>query len=663
MNAAEGKLGLLTFHNFPSPIARIMVKRWSLLALFRAVVIIQLDLSTESYCLAFTTRSTVSHVHDFSSPAVQFQIQKFYGTARWMSATTMEEESSSTTMEPTDADTMDFRAPQSAIDQRRNIAIISHPDSGKTTMTEKLLLYGGAVQQAGAVRQKANQRATQSDFMQMEQERGISISSTVMNFDYNGYSIRLMDTPGHNDFSEDTYRALAAADNALMLLDGAKGLEPQTRKLFEVCRLRNLPLFTFVNKMDRPALSPYQIMDQIEAEFNLETHPIFWPIGDGDRFKGVLDRMTNTVLLYTKAEQRGQKASVQKVPLSNTDTLKALINDKELFEKLLEDAEILEELVPPLDMDRVIAGSVSPLFFGSAMTNFGVEQFLAKFCDMGTKPVGRFMEAIVQQSKDEGTMTHAKQINPEYEEFTGFVFKTQANLDPKHRDRLAYVRIVSGVYRKGMKVGHSRSKSNKRYNLATAQALFGSDRTSIDIAYPGDVIGINNPGNFAIGDTLYTGNTRIVFPGIPSFSPEKFAYIRAPNPSDYKSFRKGIDQLLDEGAVQALRQRNDDGGGPLMLAAVGQLQFEVVQARLKQEYNVESVMEPLGYNIARWADAGWEAVDKADAAGKLFGILIVQDRWKRPVLLFRNDWKASSVAEEEKYLDLKPWSQPPAVDS
>jgi peptide chain release factor 3 len=557
---------------------------------------------------------------------------------------------------------LNFRAPQSAIDQRRNIAIISHPDSGKTTMTEKLLLYGGAVQQAGAVRQKANQRSTQSDFMQMEQERGISISSTVMNFDYNGYSIRLMDTPGHNDFSEDTYRALAAADNALMLLDGAKGLEPQTRKLFEVCRLRNLPMFTFVNKMDRPALSPYQIMDQIEAEFNLETHPIFWPIGDGDRFKGVLDRTTDTVLLYTKADQRGQKASVQQIPITDTETLQKLINDQELYDKLIEDAELLSELVPPLDMDRVMAGSVSPLFFGSAMTNFGVEQFLAKFCTMGTKPVGRMMETMVQ-SKDSSDLTTVTQIHPEFEEFTGFIFKTQANLDPRHRDRLAYVRIVSGVYRKGMKVGHSRSKSNKRYNLATAQALFGNDRTSIDIAYPGDVIGINNPGNFAIGDTLYTGNTRIAFPGIPSFSPEKFAYIRAPNPSDYKSFRKGIDQLLDEGAVQALRQRNDDGGGPLMLAAVGQLQFEVVQARLKQEYNVESIMEPIGYTIARWADAGWEAVDKADKDGKLFGIMIVQDRWKRPVLLFRNDWKASSVAEEEIYLKLKPWSQPPIMDA
>lgn len=544
-----------------------------------------------------------------------------------------------------------YQAPPAEIERRRNLAIISHPDSGKTTMTEKLLLYGGALQQAGAVRQKAEQRATQSDFMEMEKERGISISSTVMNFDYEGLRVNILDTPGHQDFSEDTYRALAAADNAVMLLDAAKGLEPQTRKLFEVCRMRNLPLFTFVNKMDRPALTPYEIMDQIEEEFGLETHPILWPIGDGDRFKGVLDRTTNTVHLYTKPTTRGGKAEVTQVPMSDEDKLQELIADEELFGKLLEDQEILEELIPPLDMERVLSATQSPLFFGSAMTNFGVQLFLDKFCDMGTKPMGRVAAAA---EEEEGDM-----IGPTHEEFTGFVFKTQANLDPKHRDRLAYVRVVSGVYEKGMKVGHSRSKPAKRYNLAQAQALFGSDRSSVEVAYPGDVIGINNPGNFAIGDTLFTGSNKVAFPGIPSFSPEKFAYIRSPNPSDYKAFRKGMDQLLDEGAVQALRQRNDDGGGPLMLAAVGQLQFEVVQARLQNEYKVESLMEPLGYTLARWVDGGWDAVDKADADGKLFGIMIVQDRWKRPVLLFRNDWKAASLQEEEAHLELKPWSQPP----
>lgn len=563
----------------------------------------------------------------------------------------------------------DFKAPDTEIDRRRNLAIISHPDSGKTTMTEKLLLYGGAIQQAGAVRQKAQQRSTASDFMEMEKERGISISSTVMNFDYNSLRINILDTPGHQDFSEDTYRALAAADNAVMLLDAAKGLEPQTRKLFEVCRMRNLPLFTFVNKMDRPALTPYEIMDQIEEEFGLETHPILWPIGDGDRFKGVLDRLSDIVHLYQKPTKRGGKAEVIEVPITDKEKLEELIADDELFGKLMEDYELLGELLNPLDMERVMAADQSPLFFGSAMTNFGVQLFLDKFCDMGTKPIGRHAvkrDDTPKKKKKSETVEEEEEeteiITPQDDDFTGFIFKTQANLDPKHRDRLAYIRVVSGTYKKGMKVGHSRSKAGKKYNLAQAQALFGNDRESVDRAYPGDVIGINNPGNFAIGDTLYTGTAKIAFPGIPSFSPEKFAYIRNPNPSTYKAFQKGIDQLLDEGAVQALRQRNDDGGGPLILAAVGQLQFEVVQARLETEYGVESKLEPIGYTLARWADGGWDAVDKADKDGKLFGLMIVQDRWQRPVLLFRNDWKAQAVTNEEDYLQLKPWSKPPSFD-
>jgi len=441
-----------------------------------------------------------------------------------------------------------------------------------------------------------------------------------------------------------------------------EGLEPQTRKLFEVCRMRQLPLFTFVNKLDRPAMSPYEIMDQIQGEFGLETHPILWPIGDGEQFKGVLDRLENVVHFYQKPTVRGGKAEVIQVPLEDTKKIEDLIDDSELFEKLMEDSELLNELMEPLDIDRVLAGDQSPMFFGSAMTNFGVQLFLDKFCKMGTKPIGRIAAAKGEGLKLKDFENTETLIPPEYEEFTGFVFKTQANLDLRHRDRLSYLRIVSGVYEKGMKVSHNRSKPGKKYNLAQAQALFGSDRSSVELAYPGDVIGINNPGNFAIGDTLFTGNAKVAFPGIPSFSPEKFSYIRSPNPSDYKSFRKGINQLLDEGAVQALRQRNDDGGGPLLLAAVGQLQFEVVQARLQNEYRVESTMEPLGYSLARWVDGGWDAVDKADQDGKLFGIMITQDRWKRPVLLFRNDWKAAALAEEEKYLKLKPWSEPPSFE-
>ena len=291
-----------------------------------------------------------------------------------------------------------------------------------------------------------------------------------------------------------------------MLLDAAKGLEPQTRKLFEVCRMRQLPLFTFVNKMDRPALSPYEIMDQIEAEFGLETYPILWPIGDGDRFKGVLDRMNNVVHLFDRGDRKS-KADVQQVPMDDLETLEEIIDDEELFDKLLEDQEMLDELINPLDMERVIAGEQSPLFFGSAMTNFGVQLFLDKFCDMGTKPGGRLAtireevkgKKAKEAANNEGDDEPNEMISPDYGEFSGFVFKTQANLDPKHRDRLAYVRIVSGSFKKGMKVGHSRSKQGKKYNLGQAQTLFGSDRESIEVAFPGDVIGINNPGNFAIG--------------------------------------------------------------------------------------------------------------------------------------------------------------------
>ncbi|GMI29266.1 hypothetical protein TrCOL_g13667 [Triparma columacea] len=521
-------------------------------------------------------------------------------------------------------------------------------------MTEKLLLHGGAIQQAGAVRQKGEQRRTASDFMQMEQDRGISISATAMSFDFGSHKINVLDTPGHQDFSEDTYRALAAADNALMLVDAAKGLEPQTRKLFEVCRMRGLPIFSFCNKMDRPALAPMEIMDQIEEEFGLETHPIVWPIGDGDRFKGLLDRMTNEVILYDKAEKRGQRATVERISFEDKDAVKAAIGDDELFDQLVEDEEVLEGLLPPLDRERILAGTQSPLFFGSAISDFGVDRFLEYFVDFGSIPATR--TAVFDDDIDnEDSVTAA------HPEFTGFVFKMQANLDPNHRDRLAYVRVVSGRYEKGMKVKHSRSKSNKMYNLAAAQALFGQNRESIEEAFPGDVIGINNPGLFAIGDTLYTGNQKVSFPGIPAFSPEKFAYITNPNPSTYKSYSKGLDQLLDEGAIQMLRQRGDDGGGPIILAAVGQLQFEVVLARLLDEYKVEAKLEPISYSIARWAEGGWGAVDSADADGKLFGTLIVQDRWGRPVVLFRNDWKARDVEEEEKELGLKPYSLPPQI--
>jgi len=548
-----------------------------------------------------------------------------------------------------------FRAPKSEIDRRRNFAIISHPDAGKTTLTEKLLLFGGAIQDAGAVKARADQRKATSDWMEIEKQRGISVTSTVLSFEYKlqeaRYHLNLLDTPGHADFSEDTYRTLAAADNCVMLIDAAKGIEDRTRKLFEVCRMRKLPIFTFTNKMDRPSLTPFEIIDQLEKEFNLECVPMNWPIGDGDSFQGVLDRATSKVHLFIRGDRK-KKVSANILSLDDPELVEVI--GEELYEKLLEDIDMLDGLITAPDMERIHSGDQTPLFFGSAMTNFGVELFLQTFLQYAQKPPARTARMDTTESVEENHI-----ILPGSDDFTGFVFKLQANLDPRHRDRMAFIRVCSGTFRKGMKVGHSRMK--KSINLSSAQSLFAQDRESIEEAFPGDVIGIHNPGHFAIGDTIFTGNKRITYPGIPSFSPEKFAYIRNPNPSSYKKFQKGITELLDEGAVQMLRDRGDDGNGSPMLAAVGQLQFEVVEYRLEHEYGVESKWESLGFTMARWVGGGWDAVDRAEKDGKLFGVHIAKDRWERPVLLFRNPWKVTQLQGEVDFLDLIPWSMPPVL--
>jgi len=557
-----------------------------------------------------------------------------------------------------------FRAPQDEIDRRRNFAIISHPDAGKTTLTEKLLLFGGAIQDAGAVKARADQRKATSDWMEIEKQRGISVTSTVLSFEYSQaegdlagtkFHLNLLDTPGHADFSEDTYRTLAAADNCVMLIDAAKGIEDRTRKLFEVCKMRKLPIFTFTNKMDRPSLTPFEIIDQLEKEFNLEICPMNWPIGDGDSFQGVYDRSTKQVHLFTRGDRR-KKIDANVVSLEDPE-LEEIIG-QQLMTKLLEDIEMLDGLIQPADLLRIHEGEQSPLFFGSAMTNFGVELFLQRFLEFARKPTGREVTVSAEDSNS-AVDDNLAIVTPESDDFTGFVFKLQANLDPRHRDRMAFIRVCSGTFRKGMKVGHSRMK--KSINLSSAQSLFAQDRESIEEAFPGDVIGIHNPGHFAIGDTIFTGNKRIAYPGIPSFSPEKFAYIRNPNPSSYKKFQKGIAELLDEGAVQLLRDKNDDGSASPILAAVGQLQFEVVDYRLKAEYGVESRWESLGFTMARWCDGGWEAVNKAEADGKLFGVHIAKDRWDRPVLLFRNPWKVSQLATDAPGLEMVPWATPPIL--
>ncbi|MGB7564905.1 MAG: peptide chain release factor 3 [Prochlorococcaceae cyanobacterium] len=515
-----------------------------------------------------------------------------------------------------------------AVARRRNFAIISHPDAGKTTLTEKLLLYGGAIQQAGAVKAKGEQRKVTSDWMELEKQRGISITSTVLQFDYAGSTVNLLDTPGHQDFSEDTYRTLAAADNAVMLEDAAKGLEPQTRKLFEVCRLRRVPIFTFINKMDRPGREPLELIDEIESELGLTCWPVNWPIGSGDRFRGVIDRRSQELILFERAE-RGKQAAERRLSVEEARATGAV--EPELLDQALEELELLDGAGAELDLVQVHAGELSPVFFGSAMTNFGVRPFLDAFLELAQRPVAR--------SGSDGP------VDPLREEFSGFVFKLQANMDPRHRDRIAFVRVCSGKFEKDMSVRHART--GKTIRLSRPQKLFGADREVVEDAYPGDVIGLNNPGMFAIGDTLYVGR-KVEYEGIPCFSPEIFAWLRNPNPSAFKSFRKGVNELREEGAVQVLYDTDASKRDPI-LAAVGQLQLEVVQYRLENEYGVPTRLEPLGFSVARWVVGGWEALE---AVGRLFNCKTVRDAWDRPVLLFKNDWNLHQLAEDHPKLEL-----------
>lgn len=519
---------------------------------------------------------------------------------------------------------------QTAVERRRNFAIISHPDAGKTTLTEKLLLYGGAIQEAGAVKARRAQRQATSDWMEMEKQRGISITSTVLQFDYEDFWINLLDTPGHQDFSEDTYRTLAAADNAVMLEDAAKGLEPQTRKLFEVCRMRHIPIFTFMNKMDRPGREPLELLDEIEQELGLQPYAVNWPIGMGDRFKGVFDRRLQQIHLFERTTH-GKKQSKDTVIDSGDPRIEDVL-EQDLYYQLKDELELLEGVCPEFDLDLIHQGTMTPVFFGSAMTNFGVELFLQAFLEYSLKPGAR------RSNKGE--------VNPSSPDFSGFVFKLQANMDPKHRDRVAFIRVCSGKFEKDMTVNHART--GKSVRLSRPQKLFAQDRQSVDEAYPGDVIGLNNPGAFTIGDTIYTGK-KLVYEGIPCFSPEIFAILRNPNPSKFKQFNKGVSELREEGAVQIMYSADESKRDPI-LAAVGQLQIEVVKFRLENEYGVETLIEPLPYTVARWVEGGWGALEKA---GRIFNTVTVKDSWGRPVLLFRNTWNVGQLEGEHPELKLR----------
>ena len=416
-------------------------------------------------------------------------------------------------------------------------------------------MYGGAIHEAGEIRARRGSRSTTSDWMAIEKERGISISSTAMSFNYLrgglAMTLNLLDTPGHADFSEDTFRTLSAADNAVMLIDAGKGLEPQTRKLFEVCRLNGLPIFTFINKMDRPSLTPLELLDEIEREFKLATYAVNWPVGSGDSFAGVYHRPTNELCLFTKVQSGAKEAAVIRMPLG--DPRVATMLDAELHAQLLEDVELLDELGGALDLDAVMAGRLTPVFFGSAANNFGVQQLLDSFIDYAARPRSMALAAT------HGTAANApaETVSPTDEQFTGFVFKLQANMDPRHRDKVAFLRVVSGEFRRGMKVVHARS--GRTVALSRPQKLFGQERQTAETAYAGDVIGLNNPGLFAVGDTVTgVGGPSRTFPLIPSFSPELFATLKNPNQGKYKQFQKGVAELLSEGAPDHCR-----GGGPI----------------------------------------------------------------------------------------------------
>ncbi len=468
---------------------------------------------------------------------------------------------------------------QEEVNQRRTFAIISHPDAGKTTITEKLLLFGQLIQQAGTVKGKKSDRHATSDWMSMEQERGISITSSVMQFPYNDRMVNLLDTPGHEDFSEDTYRTLTAVDSALMVVDGAKGVEARTIKLMDVCRLRDTPIFSFVNKVDREIRDPIELLDEIEEVLKIEAAPITWPIEMGPRFKGVYNLYTDTIHVFQPGQGHTIPEDVQIQGLES-DEAKELLG--EVYDDFIEEVELVRGATHEYDQEAFLSGKLTPVFFGTALANFGVREMLNDFVKWAPAPIAR--------------ATTSRVVDPAEEKFSGFIFKIQANMDPKHRDRIAFMRICSGKYSKGMKMRHSRI--NKDVKIADAVTFIAGDRENVEEAWSGDIIGLHNHGTIQIGDT-FTAGENLKFTGIPHFAPEMFRRVRPLDPLKMKQLQKGLQQLSEEGAVQLFQPfKNND----LILGAVGQLQFDVVVFRLKDEYKVECKYEPISVQTARWAE-------------------------------------------------------------
>jgi peptide chain release factor 3 len=511
------------------------------------------------------------------------------------------------------------------ISRRRTFAIISHPDAGKTTLTEKLLLYGGAIHLAGSVKARRATRHATSDWMKLEQERGISVTSSVLQFEYLGYQLNLLDTPGHEDFSEDTYRTLVAADCAIMLLDNRRGVEERTRQLFEVCKRRRTPIFTLVNKCDRHGEDPLKLIQDVEADLGIDCFAATWPVFDNDIFVGVYDRLKREVHLFERSGDRGAtRADDTIVSIDDVALIEAM--GESAFDRLMTDIDLLDAAGHTYDHARVIDGALTPVFFGSALTNFGIEPFLREFLELAPAPGPR--------------ETNIGNVDPESTDFTGFVFKIQANMDPKHRDRVAFVRIVSGHFEANMQVLHQRS--GKPIRLAAPQQFMARDRVSIEEAWPGDVIGIMDRGNLRIGDTL-GGDGKLEFQGIPRFPPEHFARAIPADPLKRKQFDSGLRQLTEEGAAQVFFAETSAGSQPIV-GAVGQLQFDVMAFRLEHEYAAPCKFEKMTYRWPRWLTGAKADVERV-ASGQ--GRLKLFDHKGNVVVLFSDAWALRRALQHE----------------
>jgi peptide chain release factor 3 len=516
------------------------------------------------------------------------------------------------------------------IEKRRTFAIISHPDAGKTTLTEKFLLYGGAIRLAGSVKARKAAKHAVSDWMEIEKQRGISVTSSVMQFNYDGYCINILDTPGHQDFSEDTYRTLMAADSAVMVIDGAKGVEEQTKKLFHVCSLRGIPVFTFVNKMDREARDPFELLEEIENVLGIKSYPMNWPIGSGADFKGVYDREKKVIQAFNGGNH-GQTLVESVEGSIEDDVFKDLLGES-LHNKLIDDIELLDIAGDEFDIEKVSEGELTPVFFGSALTNFGVEPFLEDFLKLTTAPLSR--------------NSNGGEIDAFSPEFSAFVFKIQANMNPAHRDRIAFMRICSGEFKKGMEVFHV--QGGNKVKLAQPQQFLAQDREIVETAYAGDIIGVFDPGIFSIGDTLCDPSKKFKFEGIPTFAPEHFARVRTVDTMKRKQFIKGITQISQEGAIQVFKELHI-GIEEIIVGVVGVLQFEVLEYRLKHEYGVDIKIDRLAYKYVRWIENTDMDVEKLTLTSDSKRVKDFKDR---NLIIFQSDWAISWALEHNKGLIL-----------